>query len=182
MDPIVEFYRGAPLPSGLCIVDVWDWSFDQLEDAHDYIQWLFPLDTPSSVNPDAPLVTPDTARAFEWDDVLRDRLERSLAVMLRFYGLERLVLPDGKVVVIRAVHFQERRGVWIWPNNHNHLRLTRILRSLQLLGQAKDARALLKCLLDVARVEGADIISPDTVAHWQGAVRPAKASRRSPEE
>lgn len=178
MDPIVEFYRGEALPNGLRIVDIWEWSFDQLEDAHDYIQWIFPLDTPSSANPDAPLVADDTARAFEWDDVLRDRVQRSLAVMLRFYGLERLVMPDEKLMMIRAANFQERRGVWLWPNNHNHLRLTRILRSLDLLGFPKDARALLKCLEDVARVEGVDIISPETLDHWHHAVRPAKSSRR----
>jgi len=171
MDPILDFYRGAPLPNGVCLVDVWDWSFDQLEDAHDYIQWVFPLDRPSAVNPGAPLVTEETARAFAWDDVLRDRLQRSLATMLKFYGLERLVLPDDKLVVIRAVTFSERRGVWIWPNNHNHLRLTRIIRSLRLLGLKKDAVALAHCLDDIARVEGRDIISEDTSEHWRRAAR-----------
>ncbi len=169
MDALVEFYRGAPLPSGLCLVDIWDWSLDQLEDAHDYIQWLFPLDTPSSVNPDAPLVTEDAARAFAWDEVLKDRLHKSLAVMLKFYGLERLVLPADQPVVIRAANFQERRGVWIQPRNHNHLRLTRIVRSLALLGLPKDARALARCLEDIYRVEGRDIISEETVDHWRRA-------------
>lgn len=171
MDAILDFYRGASLPNGLRLVDVWEWSFDQLEDAHDYIQWVFPLDTESSANPDAPLVTEETKRAFSWDDVLRDRLQNSLAVMLRFYGLERLVLPDQKVVIIRAVTFAERRGVWIWPNNHNHLRLTRILRSLRLLGLKKDALALAHVLDDICRVEGRDIISDATAEHWRQAVR-----------
>lgn len=169
MDAIVEFYRGAPLANGVCLVDIWDWSFDQLEDAHDYIQWLFPLDTPSSVNPGAPLVTEETARAFAWDEVLRDRLHKSLAVMLRFYGLERLAFPDGKLMVLRAPNFQARRGVWIWPHNHNHLRLTRIIRSLKLLGLPKDAHALYLGLEDIYRVEGRDIISEETLEHWRQA-------------
>jgi len=171
MDAILEFYRGAPLASGLSLVDIWDWSFDQLEDAHDYIQWIFPLDTPSSANPAAPLLSEETARAFEWDDVLRDRLQNSLAVMLRFYGLERLVMPDKTVTVIRALTFSERRGVWLWPNNHNHLRLTRIIRSLRLLGQKKDAYALAHCLDDIYRVEGRDVISEETAEHWRQAAR-----------
>lgn len=172
VDAILEFFRGAPLANGLRLVDMWDWSFDQLEDAHDYIQWMFPLDTPSSVNPDAPLVTEETARAFAWDDVLKDRLHKSLAVMLKFYGLERLVLPDGKLAVIRAATFPERRGVWIWPHNHNHLRLTRIIRSLTLLGLPTDAHALMLCLEDIYRVEGRDIISDETLEHWRQAGRP----------
>jgi Opioid growth factor receptor (OGFr) conserved region len=168
---ILDFYRGEPLPNGRCLVDIWDWSFDQLEHMHDYIQWMFPLNTPSAANPDAPLLSEETTRAFEWDDVLRDRLQKSLAVMLRFYGLERLVLPDGKIIVIRAVTFSERRGVWLRPNNHNHLRLTRIIRSLRLLGLKKDARALAKCLGDITRVEGRDLISEETAEHWRRAAR-----------
>lgn len=171
MDAILKFYKGEPLPNGVRLVDVWGWSFDQLEDAHDYIQWVFPLDTPSSANPDAPLLTEETIRAFSWDEVLRDRLQKSLAVMLRFYGLERLALPGDKLVVIRAVTFPERRGVWIWPNNHNHLRLTRIIRSMRLLGQKKDAYALAQCLDDICRTEGRDIISEETAEHWRQAAR-----------
>ncbi len=171
MDAILEFYRGASLPSGLRLVDVWGWSFDQLEDAHDYIQWVFPLDTESASDPDAPVLTEETQRAFAWDDVLKDRVQKSLAVMLRFYGLERLVLPDDKLVVIRAITFPDRRGVWIWPNNHNHMRLTRILRSLRLLGLKKDAHALAKCLDDICRVEGRDIISDETAEQWRQAAR-----------
>jgi len=169
MDAIVEFYRGAPLPNGRCLVDIWDWSFDQLENAHDYIQWIFPLDTPSAVNPGAPLLTEETARAFAWDDVLRDRLHKSLAVMLRFYGLERLAFPDGTLIVLRAANFQARRAVWISPRNHNHLRLTRIIRSLARLGLPDDARALALALKDIGRVEGRDIISEDTRDHWRRA-------------
>jgi hypothetical protein len=171
MDPILAFYKGEPTARGLRLADVWEWSFEQLEDAHDYIQWVFPLDTPSSANPDAPLLSEETARAFSWDDVLRDRVERSLAVMLRFYGLERLVLPKSKIMIIRAVTFPERRGVWLWPNNHNHLRLTRIIKSLRLLGMKKDSAALVTCLDDIARTEGRDVITEDTVMHWRRAAR-----------
>lgn len=168
-DPILDFYRGAALANGLQLVDVWQWPDAQLEDAHHFIQWLFPLDTPSAVNPDAPLVTESTIRAFAWDDMLRDRMQVSLQVMLRFYGLERLLLPNKKPVIIRARHFDERRGVWLWPNNHNHLRLTRIMRSLRLLGQPRDAEALCVCLEDISRVEGRDVITPETLEHWRDA-------------
>jgi hypothetical protein len=62
--------------------------------------------------------------------------------------------------------------VWIRPHNHNHLRLTRIIRSLKLLGLPKDAHALMLCLEDIHRVEGRDIISEETLKHWRQAGRP----------
>ena len=171
MNAILDFYRGEPRPDGLCLVDIWDWSVATLENTHDYIQWMFPLDTPSRANPAAPLLTEDTARAFAWDDVLRDRVHKSLAVMLQFYGLERLVMPRDKVMLIRAATFPQRREVWLQPGNHNHLRLTRIIRSLRLLGLKKDAQALARCLEDIARVEGRDAVSEETAQHWRRAAR-----------
>ena len=111
--------------------------------------------------------------AFIWDDVLRDRVQVSLAVMLRFFGLERVVVPptedhrDGKVVVVRARDFDRRRAIWLWPDHHNHRRLSRILRSLRLLGHERDARALFACLDDIARTDGRDTVTFETREHWR---------------
>jgi hypothetical protein len=59
------------------------------------------------------------------------------------------------------------------PGNHNHLRLTRMLRSLQLLGEPQAARALFDALADVYNGErrgGGNGISERTFDFWKSAV------------
>jgi hypothetical protein len=61
--------------------------------------------------------------------------------MLRFYGLE---FHLEKIEL--AKNFAVRSSNWLTPGNHNHLRLTRILRSLRLLGLESEAQALFRAL------------------------------------
>jgi hypothetical protein len=154
---VVDFYKGRPLANGLRLVEIWDWPLAQLEADAQYIEWMFPL------------VDEDTARAFVWDDVLRDRVHVSLATMLRFFGLERLAFPNGRLLVLRAANFPERRAHWVLKDSHSHNRLARILASLRQLGHENEARALFRCLEDVYREEGRDIISPEVFYSWREA-------------
>jgi Opioid growth factor receptor (OGFr) conserved region len=48
---------------GRKLAEIWAWDFEELECAHDYIQWLFPLMEVSAFNPDAPLVNEETDAA-----------------------------------------------------------------------------------------------------------------------
>jgi hypothetical protein len=147
-DAVAAFYEGAATDHrGRSLREILQWSDDRLESVHDYIQWLFPLPEPSQVNPQAPLVKETTVQAFAEREELRVNLRASLDRMLRFYGLE---LFDGPPVeVIRADNFIARAGNWLWAGNHNHLRITRILKCCTLLGLAAEARAFLACLEDI---------------------------------
>jgi hypothetical protein len=169
MDNLVAFYRGERADNvGRHLDDIWEWTPAQLESTHDYIQWLFPLDQPSQVNPSAPVVTPEARRAFEWDDTMRDRLMRSFWLMLKFYGLEHQDTPDGPVVK-RGADFTARAQVWLQPGNHNHLRLTRIMKSLRLLGLEFESHALYVCLESIREDEGRTAISAETAGYWRDA-------------
>ena len=148
-DRLLRFYAGTGTDSrGRTIEDIWRFSPDDLEDVHDYIQWLFPLAEPSAFNPDAPLLDDDTIARFRADATLRERLARSLDVMLAFY---------------RGSHD------WLTPHNHNFLRLTRILTSLSVLGLESRARELLAYLEDIHR-QHPTIIGTTTLAYWRRAV------------
>lgn len=165
---IVSFYRGEGRDGrGRSLLDLQAQSLDELEYNHDYIQWLFPLLEGSSANPSAPRLSAEDIAAFANDAALRDNLLRSLGVMLRFYGLE---LRDEleRIEVRRAQTFPQRRVVWLNPYNHNYLRLTRILRSLRLLGCAQYADALFACLEEIYR-EAHAIIGTETFRYWQSA-------------
>jgi hypothetical protein len=90
--------------------------------------------------------------------------------MLSFYGLE--IHGTIPLSVTRAPNFAERAENWLRPSNHNHLRITRILKSLKLLGLGEQARASFDCLADIYRVElakDAPGISEQTFTFWQAA-------------
>ncbi|MEO8260141.1 MAG: opioid growth factor receptor-related protein [Acidobacteriota bacterium] len=165
---LLAFYRGdAPDWNGRRLDEIWSWPDERLEAVHDYIQWMFPLSVPSGANPGAPVLGPITREAFATTEALRERLDRSLRVMLRFYGLE-LMRTEGALQIARTAHFTGRARVWLSPGNHNHLRLTRIITSLGEAGLAVQAHALWDCLSQIA-AEFPDRVTPTTLKYWRSA-------------
>lgn len=170
-DPIVAFYAGTGLDAaGRRLAEILAWDDCRLEQVHDFIQWLFPTDEPSAVNPLAPLVTRETVEAFAQDAALRRQLLASFERMLRFYGLERRE-EAGQVLIRPASTYQARRDNWLVPGNHNHLRITRILTSLGLLGLGAEAEAFGACLTRVFEREGRTAITDRTFRFWMNALK-----------
>jgi hypothetical protein len=161
---LVAFYRGeAPDDQGRTLGDLWAWGNERLESVHDYIQALFPLPEPSRFNARAPLLDAAALARFRSEPVIRANLLRSLGVMLRFYGFR----EDAAGRVVPADNFAERAAEWLVPGDHNHLRITRILRCLTLCGLGDRAAAFLAVLKEVA---GPGKVAPDTPAYWENAV------------
>jgi Opioid growth factor receptor (OGFr) conserved region len=167
MSRLIEFYRGeATDAEGRSLHDLWGWDDDRLEEVHDFIQWLFPLPEPSRFNPDAPLLTPEDVAAFAADPLLRDNLRRSFGRFLAFVGLTRTAAGG----VVEGPDFAARvPDVWAFPN-HNWLRITRVLRSLRLLGLAADSEALYERLDALYRGRQFPIPA-DTFQYWTEAAR-----------
>jgi hypothetical protein len=162
---LVAFYRGEAADyQGRTLHDIWSWGDGRLEDRHDYIQVLFPLPEPSHFNARAPLLDGATLARFRTDDVIRANLLQSFRVMLRFYGLR---LDEKAGEVVEADNFVERVGQWLSPGNHNHLRITRILKCLTLCGLQDRAAAFLKALL---ALPGQDRITSESRRYWREAV------------
>lgn len=143
------------------------WSDAMLEAVHDYIQWLFPLPEPSSANCLAPLVTPRVCAAFLESQAMRKRLRDAFLRMLHFYGLT----LNAEGAVKPAASYALRSRNWLTPYNHNHLRLTRLLRSLHLLGLEQESAALFAALETIYRKQSRSLqcISPETFHYWQRA-------------
>ena len=161
MSAILAFYHGtAEGPAGRRIADVWAYDARDLERRHDFIQWLFPLREPSRYNPHAAVLTPADEAAFRDDPALQDRLLRSLDLMLAFYELRR----QGDRVV-PADPDRIGQAAWLRPWDHNHLRLSRIVQSLALLGHRREAEALTACLRALT-AEHPDGFAPETVSIW----------------
>jgi hypothetical protein len=167
---IVAFYAGRGIDdAGRSLDQVLSFDFARLETTHDYIQWLFPLPEPSAFNPAAPLLTQPVIDAFQSDPRLMARFRRALERMLAFFGIALQVSVEGPKVV-PGPDWPERQAHWVHANNHNHLRLTRILRSCHLLGLRAEATALGGFLEHVA-ADNPGTVTLVTRAFWERASR-----------
>lgn len=164
VDPIVAFYRdGAPDDRGRRLAEILRRDDAWLEYTHDYVQWLFPLPEPSASNPFAPTLTAAAIDTFRAASDLRRRLHESFLRMLAFYGL-----AERGNAIVKAATWAERRDNWFTQPTHNDLRITRILRSLSLLGVREDARRLVACLNQLAREDDCGF-TEEALAYWRAA-------------
>lgn len=169
-DMLIAFYLGEfPDAHGRMIETIWSWDYQRLEYTHNYIQWLFPLKERSHFNPRAPVLKDETIAAFRASEPLQQRLLQSFRVMLKFYGLQFDETNEGEIKITKSVEYSQRKRVWLSPDNHNYLRITRILTSLRLLGLELYAQAFFNCLDQIYQEEAA-YIGRETYHYWCNAV------------
>jgi len=168
---LLDFYLGLGTDDrGRHLKEILRWPDAQLEEVHDYIQWMFPLSERSGFNIHAPVLTLPEISEFRSNPELRQNLKTSFLRILGFYGL--ILSMSHPLKVKRALHFEEASLNWISQGNHNHLRITRILKSLLTLGLEEEALAFYVCLEDIYRAECAKSspgISEATFSFWQRA-------------
>lgn len=129
--PILAFLEGeGPDARGRGLFEVLAFNDVALEQTHDFIQWLFPLTESSAAMPDAPVLAPEEVQAIRDSGMAQCALAAATDRMDSFY---------------RATHD------WLMPNDHNHRRITRIIRSLRLLRDDEHADAFRAAIL--ARVD-----------------------------
>jgi Opioid growth factor receptor (OGFr) conserved region len=134
---ILGFLSGEqPDDQGRFLREIQQWPDQRIEAVHDFIQWMFPLAEPSPVNPEAPVL--DGAVLAE----LRARPE-----------LRARVQEGARASLDRMRRFYERSRHWVTPGNHNHLRVTRILKCLRLLGLEAEAAEFFAWLSEVYEAE-----------------------------
>jgi hypothetical protein len=84
----------------------------QAETTHDFIQWLFPLDEPSRSVMSTPVLNELDIEEIRQSELAQQNLVKSASWFLGFL---------------------ERNDHWITKYDHNHLRITRVIKSLRLL-------------------------------------------------
>jgi hypothetical protein len=164
-------HRGRTLDDVLALDD------DDLEHTHDYIQWLFPLPERSPYNPVAPILTSASVLRFRRDQALRARVVRATHRMLSFFGFE-LSRDNGLYRVTPTAMVERRAADWLTLQNHNYLRLTRILRCLMLIGEPEIARACHDALERLFETHG-DVIGERTRRFWREAVSSELPERKT---
>ena len=101
----------------------------QLEARHDFVQWLFPLTEPSAAVPGSPYLDAATLQRLRGSSTARARLQAAADRMLGFYSAT---------------------SAWRARFDHNHLRITRIIRSLRLIAGDEAAEAFRAAILALA--------------------------------
>lgn len=162
---LIAFYLGnAPDHLGRMLEDMLRWSDDKLELGHDYIQVLFPLLEPSMHVPHAPVLDAAALAEFQKNTTIKKNLLRSFEVMLRFYGFH---LDTDTREVVAAPDFHVKAANWLFIGDHNHLRITRMLKCLSACGLRDYAASFLRALLPIAEPGK---VSEETIGYWKRAV------------
>ena len=121
MNPAIAFLNGTTNPDGLTVGAVLAMTNDELEAKHDWVQWAFPTWQRSRYNPTAPIVLPSETHGD-------------------------LLVAKANLVYLaeRYLDFLSATRHWRHPNDHNHLRISRLIQSLrlfQLRSRAEDVYA-----------------------------------------
>jgi len=110
---IVGFLEGkTPDHRGRMLAMILQQTDHQAETTHDYIQWLFPLDEPSRSVMGVPVLNELDIEDIRQSELAQLNLVKSASWFLGFL---------------------ERNDHWITKYDHNHLRITRVIKSLRLL-------------------------------------------------
>ncbi|KAK5137877.1 hypothetical protein LTR08_006646 [Meristemomyces frigidus] len=158
-DPAIKASLDTDEPEAI-LDKVLTWNDRTLEYRHDYIQHLFPLPERSPINPDAPIITKEVRDAFLQRPELRQNLQRAFGRMCSFYGLE--MQQTGGVV--RGPEFDANaEETWLTSRDHNHLRITRIVRCMRILGLESEARKFAVALLDA---DTRNTVSTTSATFW----------------
>lgn len=169
-ETIISFYTGDSKKSNRKLEDIWNFTDDELEGYHTYIQWLFPLEVPSAINFAAPVLDETVIQKFRKSPELQAKLLTSFKMMLKFYGFQ-IVETGNEVKIIKSSDFLIKKENWISHRNHNYLRITRILTSLRLLGLENYSRAFFECLEQIYSEESYEI-GEETFSYWKNSQIP----------
>jgi len=121
------------------LAEILAWDDSALERTHDYIQWLFPLPEASRFSLDAPVLNAAAARFIGSNAKARRNLLAARDRMLDFY--------------------QGNRH-WLVPFDHNHLRITRIIRCLALCLGEEEARGFHEIIMQLVEAGKVELDAP----------------------
>ncbi|GIZ45304.1 hypothetical protein CKM354_000847700 [Cercospora kikuchii] len=144
-------------------------SFDDydLEGHHDFIQVIFPLPERSPINPGAPVITKAVRDAFLQQELLRSNLFRAFARMASFYAFDVSGTKEDPTLEPKENFVKLARQTWLTRMDHNHLRITRIIRCMRILGLDTAAANF----YDALRENEGGKVSERSLMYWDRAVR-----------
>ena len=163
---LVSFFTGDGCDlKGRKIGDMLAMSDLQLDWTHDFIQTLFPLTERSEHEPNAPILTPTDVSLLRASPEARRRMLTALVRMSNFFGAPPFADPE---------HVGMPPFWALQSSNHNHKRITRMIKSLRLFGMEQEAREFYAGICAVADAVGPMSedggVTPLTRTFWKDAL------------
>ena len=146
---LVNFLKGTGSDhQGRYLRDILDFNDKAIEQTHDFIQWMFPLTEKSMSVPGVPALSAEDIEIIRTSEVARANLEKSAQWYLGFL---------------------QRNDHWIKSYDHNHLRITRVIKALDLLLSQRAALTFLNSVLEVAG-DRVNSVSQNAIRFWKAAI------------
>ena len=145
---LMEFLDGsAPDNRGRYISEIYSLNDQEIEGTHDFIQWIFPLREASRAVFNAPVLSEDEVREIQGNQAAQKNLAKSAEWYLGFL---------------------KRNKHWVAKYDHNHLRITRAIKSIRLLVGDREADSLRNEILETLG-DARSQIDPKAVSFWMDA-------------
>jgi hypothetical protein len=168
---LILFYLGFVRTSGkkkFYISDILKWhtTYDgEWETEHEFIQWIFPTKTPSNFNARAPVLEKSIADTLVEIEMFRANYAWCFS---RFMSFLNIVISVSSETSINFGIFIDPQEFFMHLQQHNFLRLSRVLESLLCFGYTQLAEQLYYALNDVETEEIATE-KPDLIQHFNEA-------------
>jgi hypothetical protein len=154
MNELTNFFedRDYVNTAGFSINDYLSWDNPILENKHDYIQWIFPLNEPSVYNPNCPILDDELVKYFNNSNEIIETHKLCIEKIYKFLQL------DGSQLL----------PFWWTINNHNSLRVSRIIKSSRLLGNSELSDKIYESVMNFNKICP---MRPITVWYWNEAIK-----------
>ena len=132
---------------GRNLQDIWDFSDEEIEQTHDFVQLVFPTNKPSMAVSHGLYLDSET---------LIERIKNN---------------PEAQKNIVKSANwflsFLERNTYWNQKYDHNQLRITRVIESLRLLVSNEEADKFYRSVLKL--IEEDNKVNLNTLVFWKNA-------------
>lgn len=155
---LMKFFRNEePNSEGCKLEDILQYSFSKMECQHNFIQWIFPTKERSQYNSTAPLIIDSFKNEFQDDPLAKRYFCESCQLYLNHIGFS---CVRGDIVC------SPNPFIFYQLPSHNLLRITRVLNSLNQIGNTECSGKLYKAL--ITEVERHPLkVNQTTVDFWK---------------
>jgi len=150
-ETIANFLEGSTQDyKGRTFSDIISCSDSKMEECHDQVQWMFPLHEESKFAQTYPVLTRENIQKSQQSDKIKANLRMAAGRMEKFFAI-----GEHKDI--------DKQRKWCRENNHNLLRITRIIRCLRFFGLSAEAKDFHDKVVEAGNHFG---ISQVTKAYW----------------